>query len=76
MPFLVLERSANYFMELWIMILLLRSSGIQTIFLTKEIFEVYLENLASDHVPSFATFLVDVVESALFQQNIKYSFNL
>ena len=75
MPFLVLERSANYFMELWIMILLLRSSGIQTIFLTKEIFEIYLENLASDHVPSFAT-LVDVVESVLFQQNIKYSFNL
>ena len=57
------------------MIPLLRSSDIQTIFLTKEIFEIYLENMASDNVPSFAT-LVDVVESVLFQQNIKYSFNL
>ena len=43
-------------------------------FLTTEIFEIYLENMASEQVPSFAT-LVDVVESALFQQNIKYSFN-
>ena len=58
------------------MILLLRSSGIQTIFLTKEIFEIYLENMASANVASCATFLVDVVESDLFQQNIKYSFNL